>query len=242
MIIDVTNTIGKHKYKKEIKVTDLIEAMNKANIDMAVVHCHPEYDDNKSVEDAFNTYPNRIIGLYTVNPWDDNSVEKFEKAIERGFKGLYMDPVRHGYALCEYKVFYPLLDICRKYHVPAMIYGAAEVFSAPIFFGQIAEDYPDVDIIMERMGLQYDNASAVEVCKKHSNVYIETSASMDFNTHRVIKNCGINKTLLGTGTPDSGYFELEIAKVRNAAKSYENGFERICGQNAAEIFKIKEAQ
>lgn len=240
MIIDVTNTIGKHKYKKEIIITDLLEAMDKANVDMAVVHCHPEYDDNKSVEEAFTNYPDRIIGLYTVNPWEDEAPKKLEEAIKKGFKGLYMNPVRHGYSLCEYKVFYPLIDICEKYNVPVMIYGAAEVFSAPIFFNQIAKDYPNVNIIMERMGLQYDNASAVEICKRFSNLYIETSASMDFNTFRVIKKCGVDKTLLGTGTPDSGYFELEMAKIQNATKSYEGGFEKICGLNAMKIFNIEE--
>lgn len=241
MIIDVTNTIGKHKYKKEIMVTDLLEAMDKAGVDMAVVHCHPEYDDNKSVEEAFNRYPNRIIGLYTVNPWDADAKEKLESALKKGFKGLYMNPVRHGYSLSEHQVFYPLLDICKKYNVPVMVYGAAEVFSAPIFFDQIAVDYPDVNIIMERMGLQYDNASAVAICKRHKNVFIETSASMDFNTHRVIKNCGADKALLGTGTPDSGYFELELVKVRNAAKIYEDGIDKVCGLNAMKIFGIKEA-
>ncbi len=241
MIIDVTNTIGKHKYKKEIKVTDLLEAMDKAGVDMAVVHCHPEYDDNASVEEAFKKYPDRIIGLFTVNPWDTDSPKRLKSALQRGFKGLYMNPVRHGYSLCEYRVFYPLLDICKKYKVPVMIYGAAEVFSAPIFFDQIAKDYPDLNIIMERMGLQYDNASAVEVCKRYSNVFIETSASMDFNTHRVIKNCGAEKALLGTGTPDSGYFELELVKVRNAAKEYESGIEKVCGLNAMKIFGIEEA-
>lgn len=241
MIIDVTNIIGKHKFKEEIKAEDLLKEMDAAGIDIAVIHCHPEYIDNDSIEKAFRKYPDRFIGLYTVNPWNEDSAEELEDAIKnRGFKGLYMHPLRHGYMLCEHQVFYPLLDVCRKYDVPAMIYGAAEVFSAPIFFDGIARDYPDVNIIMERMGLQYDNASAVQIGKKYPNVYIETSSSMDFNTHRAIKTCGPHKVLLGTGTPDAGYYPLELVKVINAAKNYEGGKEKILYENAARLFHLKE--
>ncbi len=241
MIIDVTNIIGKHKFKKEIKAEELLKEMDAAGIDIAVIHCYPEYIDNQSVEEAVKKYPDRFIGLYTVNPWNADAAAEFEDAVKnRGFKGLYMHPLRHGYMLCEHQVFYPLLDVCKKYAVPAMIYGAAEVFSAPIFFDAIAADYPEVNIIMERMGLQYDNASAVQIGKKYPNVYIETSSSMDFNTHRAIKTCGIDKVLLGTGTPDAGYYPLELLKVVNAAKNYEGGKEKILYENSARLFHLKE--
>ena len=241
MIIDVTNIIGKHKFKKEIKAESLLKEMDEANIDIAVIHCYPECLDNESVEEAFKKYPDRFIGLYTVNPWDSNAAAELEDAIKnRGFRGLYMHPLRHGYMLCEHEVFYPLFDVCKKYSVPVMIYGAAEVFSAPIFFDAIAADYPEVNIIMERMGLQYDNASAVQIGKKYPNVYIETSSSMDFNTHRAIKTCGVDKVLLGTGTPDAGYYPLELLKVRNAAKNYEGGIEKVLYKNSARLFHLEE--
>lgn len=243
MIIDVSNTIGKHRFKKEIKAEDLLKQMDESQIDIAVIHCYAECEDNESVYEAVQKYPHRFIGLYTVNPWKEDAAKEFEKAIqEKGFKGLYMDPNRHGYMLCEHAVFYPLLDVCRKYNVPVWIYGAAEVFSSPIFFDEIAQDYPDVNIIMGRMGLQYDNASAVAIGKKHKNVYLETSSSMDFNTHRAIKTAGIDKVLLGTGTPDAGYFPLELMKVRNAAKNYEDGIDKVCWKNSAKIFRLSEVK
>ena len=151
-----------------------------------------------------------------------------------------MDPVRHGYMLCEREVFYPLLDVCRKHQAPVWCYGAAEVFSNPVFFEQIAEDYPDVNIIMGRMGLQYDNASAVVVGKRHKNVFLETSSSMDFNTLRAMKTAGIDQVLLGTGTPDAGFYELELVKVRKAAVNFPDGEEKVLWKNAARIFRIGE--
>lgn len=239
MIIDVSNIIGKHRFRKEITAEELLKKMDEAGIDRAVVSCYAESLDNDSVKRAFTRYPERFTGLYTVNPWKEDSAEELEQALNGGFRGLYMNPLRHGYMLCEHEVFYPLLEVCRKYKAPVWCYGAAEVFSSPVFFGEIAEDFPEVNIIMGRMGLQYDNASAVNVAKNHPNVYLETSSSMDFNTHRAMKTAGIDKVLLGTGTPEAGYYSLEVMKVRNAAKNFENGEEKVLWKNAARLFGLE---
>lgn len=241
MIIDVSNTVGKHRFKPEIKAESLLPQMDAAGVDMTVINCYAESLDNASVEEACRLHPDRFIGLYTVNPWREDAPAELEDALKnRGFRGLYMNPLRHGYILCEHQVFYPLLDVCKKYGVPVWCYGAAEVFSSPVFFGCIAEDYPDVNIIMGRMGLQYDNASAVAVAKSHKNIYLETSSSMDFNAHRAIKTAGAAQVLLGTGTPEAGYYPLEIEKVRNAAKDFPGAEELVLGANAARLFGVKE--
>ncbi len=133
MIIDVSNTLGRHRFKPEIKAEELLKEMDKNHIDMAVIHCYGESMDNESVYRAVTGHPDRFIGLYTVNPWSTDSAGELEEALkEKGFKGLYMDPVRHGYMLCEREVFYPLLDVCRKHQAPVWCYGAAEVFSNPV--------------------------------------------------------------------------------------------------------------
>ena len=109
-----------------------------------------------------------------------------------------------------------------------------------MFFTAIAQDYPDVNIILGRQGLNYDNASAVEIARKNPNVYLDTSASMDFNARRAMKTSGVDKVLLGTGTPDAGYYELELLKVRGAAAEYPGGEEKVLYKNAARIFRLEE--
>lgn len=239
MIIDVSNIIGKHKFRPEITPEDLLVKMDEAGITRAVVSCYAESLDNESVYNAITRYPDRFIGLYTVNPWRDDAAAELEDALaNKGFRGLYMNPLRHGYMLSEHEVFYPVLEVCRKYHAVVWCYGAAEVFTSPVFFGQIAEDFPDVTFIMGRMGLQYDNASAVVVARDHSNIYLETSSSMDFNAHRAMKTAGIDRVLMGTGTPEAGYYPLELLKVRNAAKNFPDGEEKVLWKNAARIFGL----
>ena len=54
-----------------------------------------------------------------------------------------------------------------------------------------------------------------------------------------MKTAGIDKVMIGTGTPDCNYFELELAKVRNAAKNYPDGEEKVLWRNAARIFHVE---
>ena len=71
-------------------------------------------------------------------------------------------------------------------------------------------------------------------------VYLETSYSMDFNTLRAMKTAGIDQVLLGTGTPDAGYYELELVKVRKAAANFPEGEEKVLWKNAARIFGLED--
>lgn len=240
MIIDVSNTIGRHKFKPEIKYKDLVSEMDKNNIDISVIHCYAESLDNASVQEAIQAFPNRFIALYTVNPWDDNASTDLDDALtNKGFKGLYMDPIRHGYLLSEHEIIYPLLDILQKHHMPVWCYGAAEILCNPILFEHIASDYPEVNIILARMGLQYDNASAVSVANRHKNIYLETSGCMDFNVYRALKTAGVKNVLMGTGTPDAGYYEFELRKIQHALKDDSDGLSYVLGKNAARIFHVK---
>lgn len=240
MIIDVSNTIGRHKYKPEITAESLIEQMNRCGVDMAVIYCHAESLDNASVMAAFQKYPDRLIGLYTVNPWAVGCEDDFRKAVEQqGFQGLHLDPCRSGFILNEYKAFYPLMDICRELELPIWCYGAAEVFCNPILFEQVANDYPSVPIIMGTMGFQYDSSTAANVAQRCPNIYIETSASMQASLPRAFESAGVERVLFGSGTPYSGYMDLEMEKVKCGLAGDQKAIDQVLGQNAARLFKIE---
>jgi predicted TIM-barrel fold metal-dependent hydrolase len=239
MIVDVTNTIGRHKFKSEITAESLIEQMDRCGVDMAVVFCHAESLDNDSVEAAYRRYPDRFIGLYTANPWLSGCEESFREAVtKRGFRGLHLDPCRSGFMLNEHAAFYPLLNVCRELDVPVWCYGAAEVFCNPILFEQVADDYPAVPIIMGLMGFQYDSSTAAGVAERHSNIYLETSASMQASLPRAFESAGVERVLLGSGTPYMGYMDLEIAKVKSELNS-DKAAGLVLGGNAARLFKVK---
>jgi predicted TIM-barrel fold metal-dependent hydrolase len=67
LIIDVSNTIGRTQVQKGNHGGVAAKQMDAAGIDKAVVSCYAESLDNESVFNAIHRYPDRFIGLYTVN-------------------------------------------------------------------------------------------------------------------------------------------------------------------------------
>lgn len=240
MIIDVNNTIGNHRYKKNVKYEELIEKMDHAGVDVAVIRTHPECPDNDYLKEAVQAYPKRFLALATVNPWDENSAVELKQLLDKvEFSGLYLNPIRQGFSLNEHEILYPLFSVCNDYQVPVMIFGAAEVMCNPILFEEIAKDFPKLNIIMERMGLQYDNATAVMLAAQYKNLYLETSGAMEFNMARAISKVGNDRVLLGTGTPDTGIFEIEIEKIKMISKNDSDIYMPVLGLNAQRIFSTK---
>jgi len=239
MIIDINNCIGKRKIKPEIYADKLVEAMDKAGIDKAVIFCFAPLMDNASIASAVKKYPKRFIGLYTANPWLDDAYIMLRQALENGFSGLRLDPVRHGYAINEIDLLQPLLEICQEKDVPVWAYGAAEVFSSPILFQELAETYPRINFIMGHMGYSYEVTSAIGVAQRNPNVFLDVTGNMFINIQRVVNIVPIEQILFGSGTPDFGFFESEILKIKEATNNPQHQ-EMILGGNAARLFKITE--
>lgn len=238
MIIDINNTIGKRRIRPEVKAAGLVQAMDKAGVDKAVVFCFAPVMDNESVLQAIKDYPDRLIGLYTVNPWSENAVDDFKHSLDKGFRGLRLDPLHHGYPANELDLLAPLLEISLESGTPAWIYGAAEVFSSPSLFQELAESFPGLSIVMGHMGYSYEATSANGVAQRNKNVYLDVTGNMFSNIQRVIKTVPIDQIVFGTGTPDFGTFESEIQKVKDATDNAQ--YQRmILGENAARLYGIK---
>ena len=55
MIIDVSNIIGKHRFRPEITAESLLQQMDEAGITKAVISCYAESLDNESVYQAITS-------------------------------------------------------------------------------------------------------------------------------------------------------------------------------------------
>ncbi len=237
MIIDINNSIGKRRVKGVRSPEDLLKEMKEASVDIAVVSCFSELIDNDYVESAVNKYPDRLIGLYTVNPWDTKAEDNLEAGLAKGFKGLRLDPIRHGFPVDYIELLSPLFKICEGYGVPVWIYGTADAFSSPILFKDIAETFPKVPVIIGYMGFNYEGSSAISMAKKYQNVYLDPTAAMNQKLMRALGSVGPSKLLLGSGTPDASYFHLEIEKFKSAINNKE-ALEMVLCDNARRLFNI----
>lgn len=238
MIIDSNNMIGTYPGHSFRTADMLLDEMDSANVDRALVSCFPSKDENELVLSAIRAYPDRLSGMYTANPYVENSHRAYKKALKDGFTALRLDPLAHGYRVNDISLLTPLLDVCAESEMPVWIYGTADVYCAPVLFQDLAEAFPSVPMIIGYMGFNYEASSAIRIAKEYANIYLDMAASMKQNLIRAVSDAGAEKILFGSGTPAASYFELEIKKIKSVVKDYGEQ-ECIFWKNAARLFHIR---
>lgn len=237
MIVDINNMIGTRKGYPVRTPEMLIEEMDAAGVDHAIVSCFSSNEENAMVLSAVQRYSDRLSGMYMANPYVERAAEEYQAAVEAGFCALRLDPLSHGYSAGNLPLLAPLLEICANYKTPVWIYSTADVYCTPILLQDIAETFPTVPVIIGYMGFNYEASSAVGMAQKYTNIYLDPTAAMNQNLKRAVNGAGAGKLMLGSGTPVASYFEIEIEKVRSVV-SKETDLRRILGENAVELFRI----
>lgn len=233
MKIDAHNHIGKKK-GVSVSVDDFIKSMDEAGIDKAVVFSFSEQIDNDYVIESVKRYPNRLFGFVTINPWSTTSEEDLEKAFSTNeIYGLKLHPVKHAYALDDHNLLDPLFKICEKYNKPILIFGGANVYSSPNMFAEMAMTFPKVNLIMAHGGQMYETTSAINVAKKHKNIYIETSSMFGIRIQNLVKKNLTDQLTFGSDTP-TGDMELEMKKIESIVKD-ENELNNIYSLNLMKL-------
>lgn len=238
MIVDIHNMIGAYR-GHGIRTADmLIAEMEEGQVGHAVVSCFPARDENALVLSAVHAYPDRLSGMFSANPYVQDSAGAYKEALENGFCSLRLDPLVHGYQVNDIALLTPLMEVCAESGTPVWVYGTADVWCAPILFRELAEAFPSVPLIIGYMGFNYEASSAVRIAKEHANVYLDTTAAMKQNLIRAVQEAGAEKILLGSGTPAASYFGLEIGKIRSVVQSFREQ-ELILSENAIRLFGIQ---
>lgn len=221
MIIDAHNHIGEKK-GLSFPVEELIIRMDKADIDKAIVFSFPEQIENEYIANSVKKYPDRLIGFATVNPWLASAEDDLKYAVETlGLKGLKLHPVKHGYAFDNHTILDPIFQICSQYSLPVIAYGGANVLSSPNMFEEMARSFPNVNILLAHGGQMYETRSAINVAKRQTNVYIETSSMFARRIISLLEEDMLDKIVFGTDSP-YGDFQLEIEKIKLVEPNKEN--------------------
>jgi len=236
MIIDIHSQVGKKKGLSSDPV-DLLPLMDKNKIDKSVIFSFPENVDNQFVFDATNRHPDRFIGFATINPWNIDAEEQLSRCFnEYGFKGLWLHPIRHGYAMDDYYLLDPLLKMCSDLGKTLLGYGAATTSTIPNHFEDIAIKYPDLQIVIAHMGYMYETNAAMVIAKTFKNVYLEIAGVLPKQIQKAIKDVGANKVIYGSNSPyeDMGF---SIEKVH---LSTNDELERcqILGENTLRLLQL----
>jgi predicted TIM-barrel fold metal-dependent hydrolase len=147
----------------------------------------------------------------------------------------------------------PLMQILARHRLPVMFltawtqFGSALYHGMPLFVDDLAERFPEVPIIITKMGRGYD--TLFEICLliayKHENVYLDTVQTRPDHLARAVAEIGAERIMFGTDWEQSWCAIKSPADIYTRSLSIidESGIsavqrEWVLGKTAASLFRI----
>lgn len=197
------------------------------------------FQDNDTVVDAFQSYPDKIVPFVWMNPVHDNIEEKLERYIHKeGFMGIKMQPLFDAF-VADDPMVYPIMDFAKENNIPVFIHCGHPPFSLPWSIALLAEKYPEVKVGMIHMGHGhgvYIDAS-IQMAKRFDNLYLEMSGMpMGSKIKEAYETVGKDRILFGIDLPFH-HPTVEIQKVLTCGLE-EKALEDIFYNNAAKLIGI----
>ena len=201
---------------------DLIQDMDEHGVEGAVIQSRGVGGVNEDVARAVKRYSDRLVGLfrpvYKVRDSGPQTTPDYEElgrqvdtwVSELGLRG--MGEIRLSRFTSEAapekiaQELTPLMEIMARYRVPVMFltawtqFGTALYHGMPLFVDDLAERFPEVPIIITKMGRGYDLLfeMCLLVAYKHPNVYLDTVQSKPEHVARAVSEIGSDRVMFGT--------------------------------------------
>jgi predicted TIM-barrel fold metal-dependent hydrolase len=203
-----------------------------------------EQTSPEEVIEVADLYPQRIFGLYGINPMSAmHGVRRLEELVKvHRFKGIHIHP--HGFGMPpDHAYYFPFYAKCQELAVPAVISMGHTLdfmpveYGRPIHLDRIALYFPDLAVICAHTGWPWVE-EAIALAWKHPNVFLATSAYAPKYWQpelvRFINSRGQDKVLWGTDYPLIDHKEsLEQVRALGLKPIAE---QKLLHDNAARIF------
>lgn len=180
---------------------ELIGQMDEYEFEKTIICALPNEETKKAVEQ----FPDRLIGLVWVNPFDGEKAVKevYHYINNEGFKGIKLHPLLDSFVANEEAV-HPIAQAAEDLNVPLFIHSGHPPYSLPWSIGQLADDFPKVKIVMIHMGHGHGVyiQAAIDMAKKYPNLYLETSGMpMHTKIKEAYEQVGSDRVMFGTDIP-----------------------------------------
>ncbi len=208
---------------------------------------HPiEQTSVAEVVEVSDQYPDRLFGLYGVNPMTAMAgVAELERAVvEHRFKGVHIHP--HGFDMApDHAYYFPFYAKCQELGVPVVISMGHTLDIMPIENGRpirldrAAIYFPDLAFVLTHTGWPWVE-EAIAMAWKHPNVFLGTSAYAPKywkpEMVKFINSHGQDKVMWGTDFPLIDHAEslgqIDGLGLRETSKA------KLLHDNAARVFGL----
>jgi predicted TIM-barrel fold metal-dependent hydrolase len=195
-----------------LTAAQMVDSMREYEIERSII----SYPDNAVTIEAARQYPNELIPLAWMDPnKGEQAVTEFTHLIdEHGFRGLKLHPLFNAYTANDC-IVYPLMDVAKARNLPVFIHSGHPPFSLPWSIAQLAEQYPDVRIVMVHMGHGHGIyiQAAIDMARKFDNIWLENSGMpMHTKIKEAYERVGSSRIFWGSDVPFHHY-AVEILRT-----------------------------
>lgn len=278
-VVDTNFKIGVNMKSTCVAEEDLIPWMDEHEIDVQIVfqvdegfaHHTPSwnpYIGNDYVAKIQNMFPERVIGLATVNPWNDapktwnyppeDAGKVFELPVENessreldrcilelGLRGLRMNPAVHNYEINNKTVVYPLLGRLTELQteigkkLPIVLHGAGDsANTTALQVAEVANDFPELVFIMVHAGFIWCYGTTGEIAPRCENLLLDLTGNL--GPYSVVEAYRKCGAKKFTIGTDGPLGNPEIKdKILDVFVDSEEDRELILGGNIAQLFGLK---
>lgn len=252
MIIDAHAHIGGLLLNGEENTLEaLIAHMGEYGVDKAVLFpvltlpmARPdalEIAKNKSFKNdlvfaAVRKFPDRLFGVYCVNPRNPEEVSLVDDRIRDGsVVALKIHPFLHGFEP-QSPLSEVIVEKCIDNKVPLYLHSGPG--ASPGQIARLAGRYPEVNFIIGHLGGCVEHVfQCVQVAPKYDNVFFETSCLMPICLKMGIQAIGPERFLFGSECPIGSHYSLEFPKYDIIGLDQDQK-DLIFHRNAARLFNL----
>jgi predicted TIM-barrel fold metal-dependent hydrolase len=217
-VVDAHCSLGQGRYIQQTP-EQLLAQMDRAGVARAVVGPVHEHitvynrEGNDEILAAVRSYPERLIGFATANPWyGEKAVNELSRSLAAGLCGLVLNSALQGYFIHD-ELVHPLIRVAAGFCVPVYFHTATPIYALPFQLAELARVFPQVDFIMGHMAAADFWTDAVIAARQSDNIYIETSFRSGVATIQgAVAALGAGRILFGSSSPESDP-DVEIGKI-----------------------------
>lgn len=250
MIIDVCSYLGFWPFWNVNATTarSLIEILDTFGVDKAAVcslrSIFYDHDEgNMELSKALRSFPDRFIGIATVNPYYEDVVEEVEECIlDFNMKGIELQPNYHGYNLGS-SILAPIINVAIKTKAPVLIPLRISMdWNLPTIkvsnISEVVKTYTDANFIVGCFNYG-EIEELISLMNDVTNVMVESSGlQLMYGIERVVKEVGAERVLFGSGMPIQSV-GAALAKIKKADIDEEDK-RLILGDNAIRVLNLNE--
>ncbi|MEE9594755.1 MAG: amidohydrolase family protein [Candidatus Hydrothermarchaeales archaeon] len=174
----------------------------------------------------------RLIPLAWINPLANDAVEEAMRSINKGARGIKLQPGFHGYTLEDEEVA-KVVKATADFDVPVFVHTGSDVL--PASAQELVERFQDVRFVLMHMGMYTHYTDAISLASRYDNVYLDTADPLPAIAVEIaIDQLGPERILMGSDFPFWGHPKLAVEKIKIATRD-EKRREMIMGKNALKL-------